>query len=49
MSYDCKVCRANEPGDGWRVMCSGLCIASFRTFHEAVAAARAWDLAESTA
>ena len=49
MLYDFSVSRSVEPGGAWRVTRGGLCIASFRTFEEAVAAARAWDGAESTA
>lgn len=49
MIYDCKVSRSNDPAHSWWVLCSGRCVASFRTFDEAIAAARAWDLAESTA
>lgn len=49
MVYEFAVSRSTEPGGGWRVTRAGHCIASFRSFAEAVAAARAWDLADSTA
>jgi hypothetical protein len=47
MLYEFSVSRSDH--GAWRVMRGGLGIASFRTFEEALAAARAWESAESTA
>ena len=47
MLYEFSVSRSED--HAWRVTRGGLSIASFRTFEEAIAAARAWDSAESTA
>ena len=49
MLYEFAVSWSKDPEGGWRVMRRGRCVAHFRTFDEAVAAAREWDLAESTA
>ena len=49
MLYEFAVSCSNDPDGGWRVTRRGRCIALFRTFDEAIAAAREWDLAESTA
>ena len=48
MLYEFSVSRS-EDQRAWRVTRDGLSIASFRTFEEAIAAARDWDSAESTA
>ena len=49
MLYEFSVSRSSEDHGAWRVMRGGLGIASFRTFEEAIAAARAWNGDESTA
>lgn len=48
MLYEFSVSRSEDLRT-WRVTRGGIGIASFRTFEEALAAARAWDSAESTA
>jgi hypothetical protein len=47
MLHEFSVSRSED--HAWRVTQGGIGIASFRTFEEAIAAARAWNSAESTA
>jgi hypothetical protein len=49
MLYEFAVTCSNDSDGGWRVTRRGFFVAYFRTFDEAIAAAREWDLAESTA